>query len=123
MAVTVDFQGESLEFEIPEERVVGDWRGPEGMDAAETTAAVLQALESPRDFPPLRQMFVPGDRVAIAFDPTIPEAGPCSTGSSRCWRAPASTRTALTIVMSSPSSTEGEPAGLVDRTSGGPRSR
>ena len=109
MAVTVDFQGESLEFEIPEERVVGDWRGPEGMDAAETTAAVLQALESPRDFPPLRQLLVPGDRVAIAFDPTIPEAGRVLRALVEVLEGAGVDPDGLTIVMSSPSSAEGNP--------------
>jgi lactate racemase len=74
MAVTVDFQDGSLDFEIPSERVVASWSGPKAIGPAGTTAAVRDALERPRDFPPLRQMFVPGDRVAIAFDPTIPQA-------------------------------------------------
>lgn len=76
MRVVVDFQGEGLEFEIPEERVVATWRGPEGLDPSGLVAAVEGALERPVDFPPFRQMFVPGDRVAIAFDPSIPQAGP-----------------------------------------------
>src|SRR5262249_38506282 len=35
---------------------------------------IREALEDPRDYPPLRQVVVPGDRVVIAVDPTIPEA-------------------------------------------------
>ena len=76
MRVVVDFQGESLEFEVPEDRVVASWRGPEGIGTTGVEAAVGEALEQPRDFPPLRQMLVPGDRVAIAFDPEIPQSGP-----------------------------------------------
>jgi lactate racemase len=74
MRVVVDFQDEGLEFEVPSERIVASWRGPEGIGPAEAVAAVRDALENPRDFPPLRQMIVPGDRVAIAFDPTIPQS-------------------------------------------------
>jgi len=74
MRVVVDFQGEGLEFEIPEDRVVADWRGPEGLDPAVAAAAVAGALERPLDFPPFRQVFVPGDRVTIALDPAIPQA-------------------------------------------------
>ncbi len=69
----VDFQDESLEFEVPEERVVAAWRGPRGIGPEDVAAAVGDALEHPRDFPPLRQMIVPGDRVTIALDPEVPE--------------------------------------------------
>ncbi len=74
MRVVVDFQDEDLEFEVPSERVVASWRGPEGLGPDEALAAVRDALENPRDFPPLRQMIVPGDRVAIALDPSIPRS-------------------------------------------------
>jgi lactate racemase len=74
MRVVVDFQDEDLEFEVPSERVVASWRGPEGLGPDEAVAAVRDALENPRDFPPLRQMIVPGDRVAIALDPSIPRS-------------------------------------------------
>jgi hypothetical protein len=74
MRVVVDFQDDSLEFEVPEERLVACWRGPEGIDPSVAAAAIEEALEHPRDFPPFRQMIVPGDRVAIAFDPGIPQA-------------------------------------------------
>src|ERR1700757_3275230 len=73
MRIVVDFQEESLEFEIPPERVVASWRGPEALGPSNVSAAIGDALEHPRDFPPLRQMIVPGDRVAIAFDSTIPQ--------------------------------------------------
>jgi hypothetical protein len=69
----VDFQDESLEFEVPPERVVAAWRGPRGIDPDGASSAVGDALEHPRDFPPLRQMIVPGDQVTIALDPEIPE--------------------------------------------------
>ena len=34
---------------------------------------IAAALDAPRNFPPLRQTVVPGDRVTIAVDPSIPE--------------------------------------------------
>jgi lactate racemase len=74
MRVVVDFQDEDLEFEVPPERVVASWRGPEGLGPDEAVAAVRDALENPRDFPALRHMIVPGDRVAIALDPSIPRS-------------------------------------------------
>src|SRR5262245_44765131 len=72
MRVVVDFQDESLEFELPEERLVASWRGPLGAGPSDEDAAIRTALEQPRDYPPLRQVVVPGDRVVVAFDPTIP---------------------------------------------------
>jgi hypothetical protein len=74
MRVVVDFQEGSLEFEVAEDRLVASWSGPEGIHPPDATAALRQALEQPLDFPPLRQMIVPGDRVAIALDPGIPQA-------------------------------------------------
>jgi len=71
MRIVVDFQDESLEFELPEENVVAVWRGPAGTDRSGADEAIKSALESPCDYPPLRQMVVPGDRVVFALDPTI----------------------------------------------------
>jgi len=71
MRIAVDFQDESLEFELPDEHLVAAWRGPAGNDRSSADEAIQNALESPCDYPPLRQMVVPGDRVVIALDPTI----------------------------------------------------
>lgn len=71
MRVEVDFAGESLDFEVPEEKVVAAWRGPPAGALPLPADAVRNALESPRNFPPLRQLVVPGDRVVLAIDPTI----------------------------------------------------
>jgi len=71
MRIVVDFQDESLEFELPEEHLVASWRGPAGNDRSKADQAIKSALESPLDYPSLRQMVVPGDRVVIALDPTI----------------------------------------------------
>src|SRR5215470_11113259 len=73
MRIVVDFQDEGLEFEVPPERVVASWRGPTGVSPSEPATALREALENPRDFPPLRQVVVPGDTVVVAVDPTIPQ--------------------------------------------------
>lgn len=73
MRVMVDFQGERLELEVADERLVGAWQGPSGMDPGAVRGAVLEALEAPRGYPPLRQAVVPGDRVVLALDESIPE--------------------------------------------------
>ena len=72
MRVAVDFQDDGLDFELPEDRFVASWNGPKGLDPSDEGAAIRAALENPRDFPALELMLVPGDRVVIALDPTIP---------------------------------------------------
>jgi lactate racemase len=76
MRVAVEFGAELLEFEIPDERVSGVWRGPASVPAEQVKGLVLSLLEHPRDFPPLRQAVVPGDHVAIPLDPTLPQLVP-----------------------------------------------
>jgi lactate racemase len=73
MRVEVDFQDESLELELPDEQCVAAWRGPAAQSHSASLELVRAALELPRNFPPLRQAVVPGDRVTIALDPAISE--------------------------------------------------
>jgi lactate racemase len=73
MKVAVDFQDESLEFDVPDERLVGAFRAPPALDRAQIGEAVRVRLENPLDYPPARQIVVPGDRVAIAWDRAIAE--------------------------------------------------
>lgn len=74
MQVPVAFQDEHLALEIPDDRLVGVWHGPASVPDAEVEGLILAALEHPREFPPLRQAIVPGDRIAVAFDPDVPHA-------------------------------------------------
>jgi nickel-dependent lactate racemase len=74
MRVVVDFQDECLELELPEEQLVAAWRGPTVNERFDQAQAIRSELENPREFPPLRQMVVPGDRVVIAFDPSIADS-------------------------------------------------
>jgi lactate racemase len=76
MRVVVDYQDDVLEFEVPAEQVVAAWSGPPGIDPSSVHGAVSSALESPLEFPPVRQMVVPGDHVVIALDPAIRAVGP-----------------------------------------------
>ncbi|WP_422929525.1 lactate racemase domain-containing protein [Singulisphaera sp. PoT] len=71
--VSVYFQDERLDLDVPEDKLVTDWKGPGGVETSEYRRKLLEALESPRDYPALRLAVVPGDRVAIALDPEIPE--------------------------------------------------
>ncbi len=75
MRVVVDFQDDGLEFELPQERLVASWNGPRGVVPTEDVATIRDALENPHDFPALRHLVVPDDKVVIALDPTIPRPG------------------------------------------------
>ncbi len=72
MVFAVVFCDERLEVEVPEDQVVASWVGPPAIEPGAESGAIRRALEEPLEFPPLRQMIVPGDRVAIAFDLTVP---------------------------------------------------
>lgn len=73
MRVAVAFQDERLELEVDEGRLVGQWHGPTRAVGSDPRRLILDALEGPRDYPPLRQAVVPGDRVVIALDPETPD--------------------------------------------------
>ena len=74
MQVSVDFQDERVELDVPEQALVGAWQGPRGAGADGVPALIAEALEHPREYPPLRQAVVPGDRVVIALGDDVPEA-------------------------------------------------
>lgn len=76
MPISVGYEDERLKFAIPEDRVVASWNGPAGLDGPHELAAIREAIAEPCDFPPLREMIVPGDRVAIALDPSIARPQP-----------------------------------------------
>jgi nickel-dependent lactate racemase len=76
MHISVNYQDVRLEFEVPDERVVAVWNAPEGLEGPHELAAIRDALDRPWEFPPLRQMLVPGDRVTIALDSTISRPRP-----------------------------------------------
>jgi hypothetical protein len=73
MQVVVKYGDKRLELEVPSDRLVAAWDGPAGLERGGAVAAVANALEEPWDFPPVRQMIVPGDCVTIALDATLPE--------------------------------------------------
>jgi nickel-dependent lactate racemase len=74
MHLAVNYEDQRLDFELPEEHVVASWAGPAGLEPARGVEALRGALERPSDYPPLRQIVVPGDRLVIAFDQTIAPA-------------------------------------------------
>jgi hypothetical protein len=67
------FQDDRLEFEVPDDRLVGSWEGPEAMPVEDARGRLRDLLEGPMGYPPLRQNVVPGDRVVIPIDPEVPD--------------------------------------------------
>ena len=76
MRGSVQFHDERLELELPDEKLVGLWDGPTGLDGEAAVEAIRHALDQPLDFPPVRQAVVPGDRVAIALDASLGDVKP-----------------------------------------------
>ncbi len=110
MPILVGYEDDRLEFVVPEERVVASWSGPAGLDRPHELAAIREAIEQPCDFPPLRQMIVPGDRVAIALDSTIARPQPILEAIGRVLREAGVEPEDLTVLA--PSSV---PADLIGR--------
>jgi nickel-dependent lactate racemase len=68
-------ESETLQLEVPPEVLVADCTQVPGPPLEEPDVAATAALLSPVYFPPLPQAVVPGDRVVIALDPEVPQAG------------------------------------------------
>jgi hypothetical protein len=83
MYAAVEFQNETLDFELPEDHHVATWAGPVGLDDSRGIEALCGSLEQPLDYPALRQIVVPGDRLVIALDPTIAAARDVLTAITR----------------------------------------
>lgn len=73
--IVVEFGAEELGFDLADEAIVGRWSGPKGLGPTEAESALREALEHPRDFPPLRRCVAPGDRVAIAMGVGLTDPG------------------------------------------------
>jgi lactate racemase len=62
----------ALELDLPADRLVAEFLAPTASAISDPAATVAAELSSPLDFPPLSQATVPGDRVAVALDPSVP---------------------------------------------------
>ncbi len=72
MQVRVEYHDGRLEFAAPADRLVAAFAPPPA-PGGDPRERIRRALEAPIDYPPLRQVVVPGDRVAIPLDLTLPD--------------------------------------------------
>jgi nickel-dependent lactate racemase len=72
--------GSTLSLDVGPEVVVAECGLPDGEPLDDPAAATAAALDSPLDFPPLRRAIVPGDRIVIALDPSLPQAPSLAAG-------------------------------------------
>jgi nickel-dependent lactate racemase len=70
----------SLCLNLSNAAVIGDYRQPHARPLDDPAAAVAAALTEPLDFPPLSSATVPGDRIAIAVDPSVAPSIPVVSG-------------------------------------------
>ena len=74
MQVSVKYGASAiLEIDLPENALVVNWVGPAATGEAALEAAAA-AVETPLDFPQLKQATVPGDHVVLAVEPAVPQA-------------------------------------------------
>jgi hypothetical protein len=72
------------------------------LSSSEVSAAVVQALEGPLGFPPLAAGIVPGDRVAIAVDESVPCVGVVVRGAVEAFRRAGVEADDISVVTSDP---------------------
>jgi hypothetical protein len=70
--IQVHFAGEEIALDLSEETLVGAWTGPPGLSPEVLESSLRETLEKPLSFPPLHQLVVPGDRVVVALDASLP---------------------------------------------------
>lgn len=75
MRVPVQFHDQTAELDVPDDVLIGSWSPPASMTDDEATHALSAGLDSPIDLPALGQSVVPGDRVTLALDASLPEPG------------------------------------------------
>ncbi|HEY2883128.1 MAG TPA: hypothetical protein VGJ15_11860, partial [Pirellulales bacterium] len=63
----------TLEMQLPENTLVTLWAGPSGNGETAGNVAA-SAVQSPMEFPHLKQATVPGDHVVLALAPDVPQA-------------------------------------------------
>lgn len=73
MRLRVEYHDGLLEFDAPDDRLVAAFSPPMRPEG-DPRERIRNALESPIDYPPLRQVVVPGDRVVIPLDTSLPDA-------------------------------------------------
>src|SRR5688572_19296543 len=64
--------GETFGVEIADSRLVGSFKGPTAKKKVAPETLMKNALGSPVNSPALRQAVVPGDRVTIGLDSSLP---------------------------------------------------
>ena len=74
MRIQVESQAGTIGFEVQADRLVAAWPGPPESPEGDLAPRVRAALEASIDYPPLRSVVVPGDRVVVPFDLGWPEA-------------------------------------------------
>jgi nickel-dependent lactate racemase len=72
MQIDLAFGHERLTVEVAEQRLVGVEREPAPPPLADPAGTVRAALETPLDYPPLRQALTPDDHVAVVLDERLP---------------------------------------------------
>ena len=63
-----------LGLDLPDETLLAVFDEPHGRPLTDPAAGVARALDDPLNFPALSLATVPGDRIALALEPSVPQA-------------------------------------------------
>jgi nickel-dependent lactate racemase len=63
----------SVTLDLPSDVLIADCRSPGGMAVEDLPRRVAAVLDAPLGFPPLAQATIPGDRVALVVDDSVPQ--------------------------------------------------
>ena len=69
-----------IQFHLSDDSLRADFTAPHGQPLTDVARQVALALAQPLEFPPLEKAIVPEDRVAIALEDDLPQAGELVAG-------------------------------------------
>jgi nickel-dependent lactate racemase len=75
MRIAIDCGRDTLEIDVPDDRLVAVRHSPSGPPLADPSAAVAAAVENPIGFPALRRALIPDDHVVVIVDEQLPAVG------------------------------------------------
>ena len=76
MACTISYGVDSsFDLDLPPETLVAACETPHAEPLSDPAAALHEALTNPLEFPPLARATVPGDKIVLAMDGSLPQPG------------------------------------------------
>jgi nickel-dependent lactate racemase len=91
--------GKEWAFEVDDASLVASVGGPNGATCGDASSLIRDALASPIDFPSLASATVPGDQIAVAVDPLLPDPSAALRGVGEALRRAGAEDERITFVI------------------------